>query len=239
MYEHEIHEQTVRPAPRPAGVERPSAGPVHPGAGGERAVLGLQRSAGNASVTGMLAEQEVDGQESVRQATAAGGRGLEAGTLQLMGERLGHDFNGVRVHTGGAAEASAASFGATAYTTGSDIVFGSGSYAPGTDRGDHLLAHELTHVVQQSQGPVAGTPQSSGVSVSDPSDEFERAAETSADHAMAAGPVQREAEAPEEDEALQMSAQREAEAPEDEELQMSVQREAEAPEEEEEEEFQA
>lgn len=201
MYEHEreIPERTSRPAPRPAALERAPAGPVLPGAGGERTVLGLQRSAGNASVSGLLAEQEVDGQESVRQATSGGGRGLESGTLQLMGERLGHDFSDVRVHTSGAAEQSAASFGATAYTTGRDIVFGSGAYQPGTDRGDHLLAHELTHVAQQSQGPVAGTPQGSGVSVSDPSDEFERAAEANADRAMAAGPVQREA-VPEEEE---------------------------------------
>lgn len=202
-HDHEVYELAERPGPRPAAAERPSAGPVLPGASGERALLGLQRSAGNASVTGLLAEQEVDGQESVRQATAGGGRGLEAGTLQLMGERLGHDFSGVRVHTGGAAEASATAFGATAYTTGSDIVFGSGAYQPGTDHGDHLLAHELTHVVQQSQGPVAGTPQSSGVSVSHPSDDFEQAAEASADRAMAAGPVQREAVPEEEEEELQ------------------------------------
>src|SRR5262249_22640996 len=63
--------------------------------------------------------------------------------------------------------------------------FRSGAYNPGTQQGFHLLAHETTHVVQQAAGPVAGTPTSGGVSISDPADPFERAAEAAADRIQA------------------------------------------------------
>lgn len=66
-----------------------------------------------------------------------------------MESRLGHDFSMVRVHTDEQAAASAQMVGALAYTVGRDIVFGPGRFAPGTSHGQHLLAHELTHVVQQ------------------------------------------------------------------------------------------
>jgi hypothetical protein len=67
-----------------------------------------------------------------------------------MGQRFGHDFSRVRVHSGGAAEQSAREVNAHAYTVGHDIVFGAGRFSPGTHEGQRLIAHELTHVVQQS-----------------------------------------------------------------------------------------
>jgi hypothetical protein len=63
--------------------------------------------------------------------------------------RFGHDFGQVRIHTGAKAAESAHSLGAYAYTLGHDIVFDQGRFAPGTGEGRKLLAHELTHVVQQ------------------------------------------------------------------------------------------
>jgi hypothetical protein len=69
----------------------------------------------------------------------------------LFESRFGHDLGGVRVHTGRHAAESARALGARAYTTGADIVFGAGEYAPQTQEGQRLLAHELTHVVQQRQ----------------------------------------------------------------------------------------
>ena len=78
---------------------------------------------------------------------------------QLPGEvrsfyepRFGHDFSAVKIHTGSAAAKSAQSINALAYTTGSNIVFNNGQYAPDTDSGKRLLGHELTHVVQQNNG---------------------------------------------------------------------------------------
>ncbi|HEY7303662.1 MAG TPA: DUF4157 domain-containing protein [Bryobacteraceae bacterium] len=67
--------------------------------------------------------------------------------------RFGATFGGVRIHTGPEAERSAAQLNARAYTLGSDIVFGSGEYQPGSYDGRLLLAHELTHIVQQSGSP--------------------------------------------------------------------------------------
>lgn len=68
-----------------------------------------------------------------------------------MEQRFDHDFAGVRVHADAAAEQSARDTNARAFTVGRDVVFGRGEFAPRTTRGYHLLAHELTHVVQQSQ----------------------------------------------------------------------------------------
>jgi Domain of unknown function (DUF4157) len=77
------------------------------------------------------------------------GQALDAGTRAFMEPRFGFDFSGVRVHTDGRAAVSARAVNAVAYTVGRDVVFGEGMYAPGTSEGKRLLAHELTHVVQQ------------------------------------------------------------------------------------------
>jgi outer membrane protein OmpA-like peptidoglycan-associated protein len=64
--------------------------------------------------------------------------------------RFGHDFGAVRLHTGALAESSAEAVRARAFTLGNDVVFGRGEYSPDSPSGRHLLAHELTHVVQQT-----------------------------------------------------------------------------------------
>jgi hypothetical protein len=76
-----------------------------------------------------------------------------------MEPRFGHDFSGVRVHTDGRAGTSANAVGAVAYTVGNDIVFAPGRHRPESVEGRSLLAHELTHVVQQ-RGAVPPTPRS-------------------------------------------------------------------------------
>ena len=81
------------------------------------------------------------------------GRPLESETRRFMERRIGFDFGRVRLHTDARASASARSLSAKAYTVGSDVVFAAGRYAPGTTEGRRLLAHELTHVVQQSHAP--------------------------------------------------------------------------------------
>jgi Domain of unknown function (DUF4157) len=75
---------------------------------------------------------------------------LETKTEELMESKFGYDFSNIRIHTDGRAAESAKSVNAAAYTIGKDIVFGSGQYQPYTLDGKKLLAHELTHVVQQS-----------------------------------------------------------------------------------------
>lgn len=91
---------------------------------------------------------------SVDHALATSGRPLDPVVRQDMEQRFGHDFSQVRVHSGSNAEQSARDVSANAYTVGRDIVFGAGWFAPGTNESRRLLAHELTHVVQQAGGDV-------------------------------------------------------------------------------------
>lgn len=77
------------------------------------------------------------------------GRPLEAGSRAFFEPRFGRDFSRVRVHDDDAAAGTARGISARAFTTGSDIAFAKGQYAPDTAAGTKLLAHELTHVVQQ------------------------------------------------------------------------------------------
>jgi len=77
------------------------------------------------------------------------GRALDQATRTNMEKRFHYDFSQVRVHDDAQAAESATSIAAHAYTVGNHIAFGAGRYAPGSDAGRRLLAHELTHVVQQ------------------------------------------------------------------------------------------
>lgn len=106
--------------------------------GAPDAVLAVQRAAGNRAVASLLGGNS--------------GKPLDAATRQEMESRFTENFSDVRVHADGAAAASAAVLCANAWTCGRDIVFGEGSYSPGTSGGKKLLAHELAHVVQQRRG---------------------------------------------------------------------------------------
>jgi Domain of unknown function (DUF4157) len=89
----------------------------------------------------------------VRDILRSTGQPLDDATRAFMEPRFGHDFSKVRVHTGERAADSAQAVNTLAYTVGSDVVFGAGQYSPASPAGKSLLAHELAHVVQQSQGP--------------------------------------------------------------------------------------
>ncbi|MFB7917490.1 DUF4157 domain-containing protein [Streptomyces sp. NPDC056061] len=180
--------ENVRTSSADVPVRGPATGPKGPG-GRLRA---LQGEVGNAVVVQMLRraghpEAGADGphggddprpsavqRSAVHAVLRSEGRPLDEATRTDMESRLGADFSDVRIHTDAAARASAAEVGARAYTSGSHVVIGDG----GGDR--HTLAHELTHVIQQRQGPVLGTDNGAGLSVSDPSDRFEREAEANA-----------------------------------------------------------
>lgn len=92
----------------------------------------------------------------VHEALRSPGQPLDPAARAFMEPRFGHDFSRVRVHTDAQAAESAWAVNARAYTAGHDVVFGGGQYAAGTTAGRRLLAHELTHVVQQSDGQVGG-----------------------------------------------------------------------------------
>jgi hypothetical protein len=84
------------------------------------------------------------------EAVVAGGQPLPAEARRYFEPRFGYSFDNVLVHTDAHAQRSAADLRAKAYTIGTSVVFGAGEYDPASPRGRHLLAHELTHVVQQS-----------------------------------------------------------------------------------------
>jgi hypothetical protein len=108
------------------------------------------------------------------------GRPLDHSTRKFMEPRLGQDLGQVRVHTDERAADAASALGARAFTSGSDIAFGTGEYAPHTAAGRRLLSHELTHVMQQR----AGVPARDGMS--EAGDSSERHADQVA-HAVVEG----------------------------------------------------
>lgn len=116
--------------------------PLHIG----NAPLRIQRLAGQA--TGQSDNTAPSNIESV---LAAAGAPLKPALRKDMGQRFGHDFSQVRIHTGSVAEQSARDINANAYTAGNNIVFAAGQFSPETNSGKRLLAHELAHVVQQGE----------------------------------------------------------------------------------------
>ena len=91
----------------------------------------------------------------VHEVLGESGRPLDFSTREFMERSFGHDFSNVRVHHDSRAHTSARAVDAHAYTVGSHVVFDAGRYTPGTREGKRLLAHELSHVVQQSRPGVA------------------------------------------------------------------------------------
>jgi hypothetical protein len=121
----------------------------------------------------------------VQDVLGSSGRPLDGATRAFMEPRFGHDFSGVRVHTEARAAESARAVNALAYTVGRDIVFGAGQYAPQTSAGRRLMAHELTHVVQQASG--AARSLATSMEVGDPFDPSEREADAVADRITSGG----------------------------------------------------
>lgn len=102
----------------------------------------LQRSGRGPPVTSPSFEQSLS-------SSKGSGRGLPRETKQFMESRFQADFSGVRIHTGSHAENLSRQINAHAFTHGNDIYFNSGKYEPGSAGGNRLLAHELTHTIQQ------------------------------------------------------------------------------------------
>ena len=117
---------------------------------GKKEEIPVHRKASSAIET--LTDADTAQVESVLR---TGGRPLDRETRRYMESHIGFDFASVRIHTDQEAATSADAVGALAYTVGSDVVFAAGRYAPSSAQGRRLLAHELTHVVQQTPAPKA------------------------------------------------------------------------------------
>lgn len=117
-------------------------------------------SASSAGATLLQREGEgpaaVDGQTTARiQASRGGGQPLSAPLRRFMEPRFGADFSRVRIHTDAQAQQLSQRLDARAFTTGRDIYFNAGQYAPDTASGRELIAHELAHTIQQGESPRA------------------------------------------------------------------------------------
>jgi hypothetical protein len=185
-HQEQAEQTSADPAARPSGL------------------TGLHRSVGNQAVQRILAQRsggegtELDEETAGRISQArGGGQALDSAVQTQMGESMGYDFGGVRVHTSPEADSLNRQLSAKAFTTGQDVFFREGAYDPNSSGGQELIAHELTHVVQQGTGAV----RSGGrMTVNAPGDAYEQQADASARQVTGANAsVQREGAEPEED----------------------------------------
>ncbi len=169
------------------------------------AVQHMQQTVGNTAVQRFLAQRSGSGPTELDDDTASAinqqrgsGHGLDEGMAAKAGATMGQDFSGVKIHTDSQSDQLSHQLGAKAFTTGNDIFFRSGEYNPASSEGQTLIAHELTHVVQQG----ASAPAVQGkMAVNDPNDQYEAEADHVAETVMAQpDDIQRAAE----EDALQM-----------------------------------
>jgi hypothetical protein len=143
----------------------------------------FQQQVGNRAVQRLLAQRSGDGPFDLDDETAdrinrerGDGQALDSSIQTKMNAATGQDFSNVKVHTGPESHALNESLSAKAFTTGHDIFFREGAYDPGSSSGQELLAHELTHVVQQSSGRVGGG--GGRMTVNAPGDAYEQEADS-------------------------------------------------------------
>lgn len=222
----EFEKRTSRPKPKqekaaPAKQTPRSdpAGATHqPGAPSD--LISLQKTVGNSAVQRLLAQRSGSGPAELDEETAAAinrergsGSQLDGDVAAKAGATMGRDFSDVTVHADSQADRLSRQLGARAFTTGNDIFFRDGAYDPASSDGQRLIAHELTHVVQQGASPPTVQGQ---MTVNDPDDQYEAEADAVADHVMNAPDetaLQRQAEPAEEEEEdlLQMQEEEEIE----------------------------
>ncbi len=133
-------------------IQAKAIGAVKPPAKGKKnspANTLLQASGGTGGVAPASVVQGLHGSQG-------GGRQLPNATSRFMGNAFGADFSGVRMHTDSNAVQMNRSLGANAFTHGNNIYFNAGKYNPGTASGDRLIAHELTHTLQQGAATQGG-----------------------------------------------------------------------------------
>jgi hypothetical protein len=179
--------KTTQPAPASAGLllQRKCACGKNTAGGGECGSCGRKsaREIQRASAEGAVSrEGGVPG--VVNEVLGTSGQRLDSSTRSFMESRFGRDFSGVKLHTDSRAAESTRAVGALAYTVGRDVVLDSAHYSPGSASGRKLLAHELTHVLQQE---TAAASDSASLEVGPPNDAFEREADTVAARVLDGG----------------------------------------------------
>ena len=191
----------VQPPQNKPADKKPVEGP-----GPDNPLAGLQQQVGNQAVQRLIAQRQ-SGPAETDEATAdqinqlrGGGQSLDGNVQRELGQQMGADFSGVSVHATPEADDLNKRLGARAFTTGQDIFFRQGEYSPGSQSGKELLAHELTHVVQQREG-VSGSP-AAKMAVNPPDDAYEQEADQVAKQVTGPAAVQAQVEEEEEEEEL-------------------------------------
>ncbi len=131
-----------------------------------------------------LDEDDAQVPESVRKVVSSTGHSLDTAVQRTMEDRMGEDFSDVQVHTGLRAAKAAEDINAKAFTVGNHVAFNRGEYDPSSAEGQHVIAHELAHVRQQTGGAVSMLPQEDVQLEIDPDPELEREAEETAQRVM-------------------------------------------------------
>jgi hypothetical protein len=186
-----------------SGVRRAPAQVAPPSRRLEHPMLRLQRTIGNRAVQRMIASQNANSPtaegyerefatplptaDAVISGLSTPGRPLDEDVRNFMEARFGFDFGSVRIRTDPLAAELSEAINAKAYTIGQDIAFGAAQYSPSSSEGQKLIAHELTHVVQLASGAGATPPPGGVLSLSDPSDALEQAADAAAEQVVAGG----------------------------------------------------
>lgn len=152
-WEHGAHQKANQVADQVMRLSEPGL-QRHPGKNGAEGAPQTKPLVLQESLQPQVGETEVPA--SVNKVLRSGGQPLGAAERGFFESRFGHSFGQVRVHTSDQAEDSARAIHARAYTVGQNIVFGRGQYAPGSTEGKRLLAHELTHVLQQGASVASG-----------------------------------------------------------------------------------
>jgi hypothetical protein len=145
-------------------------------------LMALQDQVGNQVVQAMLAQRKSGEAFDLDKNTAdqinqqrGQGQPLDSTVQEQVGGAMGQDFSDVRVHTSPESDALNQQLGAKAFTTGQDIFFQRDTYKPQSSAGQELLAHELTHVVQQGTGSVGSS--GGAMKVNAPGDAYEQEAD--------------------------------------------------------------
>ncbi|MFC3959159.1 DUF4157 domain-containing protein [Halovivax cerinus] len=145
----------------------------------------LQRNEDADRATGTAGDAGVP--ESVREVISSSGQSLDASIQRAVEERMGDSFGDVQIHTGPQAAKACEDINARAFTVGNHIAFNHGEYDPESPEGQHLLAHELAHVRQQTGAAISMMPQANVELEIDPDPQLEREAEETAQRVMEGG----------------------------------------------------
>lgn len=186
------------PSARAEAVKRPEPAPAEPAVAQESVTFAAPSLAGRLALAPLdsvppdaaAGEDRSSYFEPLASARPSGaGRPLAESERAYFEARFGRELPDVRLHSGGEASRLARAVEATAYAVGRDVVFAEGALRPETREGRHLLAHELTHVLQQAQAPAASAALAASGRRSEPGEPAEREAERAADAVVAGAPV--------------------------------------------------